>query len=86
MIQRLARAAPEAAAVAPKQAGRWQPLFGRYSVEQALPVVRTLLGCRKLALQQVFAGLGPAAVELDLDAAEVTALSDWDRPADLEPR
>ena len=83
MIQRLARVAPEAAAVAPKQAGRWQPLFARYSVEAALPIVRTLLGSRTFTLQQVFVELGPAAVELVLDAEELTALNDWDRPEDL---
>lgn len=72
-----------AQALAPREEGRWQPLFARYRPEQVLPIVQGLLARRESALQAVFHGLGAGAVELELSPVERARLHDWDTPEDV---
>jgi molybdopterin-guanine dinucleotide biosynthesis protein A len=92
ILKRLAKEAPEAAALAPCDAdGRWQPLFARYLPEVLLPHVEIALSEERTSLQYLFERLGERARALDLSPAEWASLQDWDRPSDMltehpEPR
>jgi molybdenum cofactor guanylyltransferase len=83
LLERLLHEQPAALALAPREAGRWQPLFARYRPAQVLPVVQELLERRQSALQAVFSELGPGAVELELAPDERAQLRDWDTPEDV---
>ena len=73
----------DAAAIAPRPGGVWQPLFARYSPGECIPVLRAALDARRFAARAVLEGLGPRATELPLDAAEAAQLDDWDEPGDM---
>ena len=83
LLTRLAHAPSEAAAVAPKQDGFWQPLFARYSVATCEPVVTDLIAHHQLSLQRVFEALGSEAHEMPLNDSEAAQLLDWDSPEDI---
>lgn len=70
-------------ACAPRQEGRWQPLFARYRSKLALPAVERCLEQSHSSLQAVFRQLGSDATELELSESERSALDDWDSPLDL---
>lgn len=84
LIQRLAAHAPEAAAVAPRSDGKWQPLMARYEPHRALLAARAALAAGERALYCVLDRLGSGTVELPLAAEEAALLRDWDEPADLD--
>jgi molybdopterin-guanine dinucleotide biosynthesis protein A len=87
LIQRLYLEEPEAAALAPRQENRWQPLFARYRPTALLPVVDAALAGGHRSLQTLFANLagqGARTAELVLSADEQRALHDWDRPSDMD--
>jgi molybdenum cofactor guanylyltransferase len=80
LLRRLIEQASEAAALAPRIDGRWQPLFARYHAPRALGVARRhLVGSR--SLQGVLDELG--ADELTLSPAERAEQADWDSPGDI---
>jgi len=88
LVRRLLHEAPGAVALAPRQAGRWQPLVARYRPARVLPVVDAALGVGSTSLQAIFEGLrvaGQPAVELVLSADELRSIDDWDLPSDLPP-
>jgi molybdopterin-guanine dinucleotide biosynthesis protein A len=82
LVARVGHHAPEAAAVAPRPDGIWQPLVARYVPERVLPVLDAALGAGERALSRLLERLGPAAVELPLSAGELDLLADWDSAAD----
>jgi molybdopterin-guanine dinucleotide biosynthesis protein A len=87
LLRRLYLEEASAAALAPREVKRWQPLFARYRPAAALPALEAALAAGETSLQQVFAGLagGPEPViELVLSAAERQAIQDWDRPSDMD--
>jgi molybdenum cofactor guanylyltransferase len=79
LLDRLGRHPDTAPVVAPRRAGRWEPLFARYT-GVALPVVTARIARRALALQGLLDELGVS--ELPLLPGEETLLTDWDRPED----
>jgi molybdopterin-guanine dinucleotide biosynthesis protein A len=97
LVRRLCLEQPGVAALAPRQAGRWQPLFARYQPDAVLPALETALAAGQTALQSIFRGLepGPAfpvgdnrertprASELVLTPGEERELLDWDSPDDM---
>ena len=84
LLTRLVTEQPDAAALAPRDAERWQPLFARYRPERVLPVLDALLARGEASMQPLFAELAEHACELALDAAERARLTDWDTPADMD--
>lgn len=86
VVARVARAAPDALAVAPKTDGIWQPLCARYSPRDCLPVARRLVAEKTHGLCRLLDALGTGAVPLLLDDGEAGALQDWDTPEDMEGR
>ena len=97
LVRRLCLEQPGVAALAPRQAERWQPLFARYQPEAVLPVLEQALTAGQTALQSIFRGLqagraafvesangaAPRASELALDPDEEHELRDWDSPDDM---
>jgi molybdopterin-guanine dinucleotide biosynthesis protein A len=86
LVRRLLHEAPQAPALAPRQAGRWQPLVARYRPAAVLPVVDAAIGRGSTSLQAIFDGLlgaGQPAMELQLSAEELRSIEDWDLPSDL---
>jgi molybdopterin-guanine dinucleotide biosynthesis protein A len=87
MIRRLCFEHVGAPALAPREAGRWQPLFARYRPQPALAAIDVALASGRTSLQSIFEILAAGAdrsVELVLDADETTRLRDWDRPSDMQ--
>lgn len=87
LVRRLYREEPEAVALAPREAERWQPLFARYRPGPVLPVLDAALARGQTSLQAIFEGLmgqGALVAELALSASERQALRDWDRPSDMD--
>lgn len=87
MIRRLCLEAAGAAALAPREAGRWQPLFARYRPGPALAAIDLALASGRTSLQSIFDGIGAGrdrCVELALDSEERARLRDWDRPSDMD--
>jgi molybdopterin-guanine dinucleotide biosynthesis protein A len=78
--------APDAAAVAPRLGGKWQPLFARYVPEHCLPHAERLLAEGRRAAHGILDSLGGAAAVLPLNEADERALDDWDCPDDLRRR
>jgi molybdopterin-guanine dinucleotide biosynthesis protein A len=77
LLERLVTHAPQAAAVAPRMAGIWEPLFARYAPERCLPAARDAR-----APWRVLEAVG--AAELPLSDAEHGLLHDWDTPDDVQ--
>jgi molybdenum cofactor guanylyltransferase len=87
LVRRLFRDEPTAAALAPREGARWQPLFARYRPALVLPVIDAALARDRTSLQVIFEGLagrGAIVAELDLSSSEREALRDWDRPSDMD--
>jgi molybdopterin-guanine dinucleotide biosynthesis protein A len=86
LIRRICFERVGAAALAPREAGRWQPLFARYRPDPALAAIDAALVSGRTSLQAIFDILGTGAdrsVELELTADERRKLRDWDRPSDM---
>jgi molybdopterin-guanine dinucleotide biosynthesis protein A len=81
LLGRLAAHPSRAPALAPKRAGRWEPLFARYDAAGCAPAVRARLARKELSLQGLLGEL--RADELPLLPGEHTLLEDWDRPEDV---
>lgn len=86
LVERLFVEAPQAAALAPREGSRWQPLFARYAPADVLPALDAVLSRGDTALQGVLAALGDRAAVLALNDSERAALIDWDRPNDVNRR
>jgi len=87
LIRRLCFEHAGAAALAPREAGRWQPLFARYRPQPVLAAIDVALASGRTSLQSIFDILdarGDRSVELALSADEASRLRDWDRPSDME--
>jgi molybdopterin-guanine dinucleotide biosynthesis protein A len=82
LLLRLTAEQPEARALAPRQAERWQPFFARYASFAALEGVEQTLAAGDRSLQRVLQRLEPA--ELLLSESERDQLRDWDRPEDIQ--
>jgi molybdopterin-guanine dinucleotide biosynthesis protein A len=82
LLGRLARAEPDASALAPRDGGKWSPLFARYDAPRVEGVARALLASGTRAVHAVLDACD--ARELVLSARERAVLRDWDEPADLE--
>jgi molybdopterin-guanine dinucleotide biosynthesis protein A len=82
MLARLASFAPEAAAVAPRDAGVWSPLFARYDPGKVLGVARAKLAAGEGRLWAVLDAVD--ARELPLATGERARLRDWDEPSDID--
>jgi molybdopterin-guanine dinucleotide biosynthesis protein A len=80
LVERLV-AAPDAAVVAPRRDGRWEPLCARYDPARVLPVAHQRIAAGRHALGGLIDAAG--GVELSLEPGEERELEDWDRPADL---
>lgn len=83
LLERLCFSLPDAAALAPFEGGRWQPLFARYAPAVVLPVLDAALSRLETSLQVLFDGLGAQARVFELSALEQQTLQDWDRPSDV---
>ncbi|HEX7671541.1 MAG TPA: NTP transferase domain-containing protein [Polyangiaceae bacterium] len=83
LVGRLAAYAPDAAAVAPRTEGLWQPLFARYDAPACRSLATDLLSADRRALRGVLERLGDRAVELPLTREEAGLLDDWDAPTDV---
>lgn len=87
LIRRLCFEHVGAPALAPREAGRWQPLFARYRPQPVLAAIDAALGSGRTSLQSIFDILDAGAdrsVELALSADETMRLRDWDRPSDKD--
>jgi len=82
MLASLASYAPDAAAVAPRQDGKWSALFARYDSRRAAPAAVALLASGVRSVQPLLDVCG--ARELPLSPEERAALRDWDRPGDVD--
>lgn len=78
ILERLARHPSAADAVAPRRAGRWEPMLARYRAPAARPVLERALAEGVRSFQELFERLG--VEPLELDAALERALIDWDTP------
>jgi molybdopterin-guanine dinucleotide biosynthesis protein A len=86
LLSRLAREAPDAAALAPRPDGIWQPLFARYASDACGNVAARALDGGARALHRVLDALGDGAAEFRLSDEEAPLLRDWDSPEDVNPR
>jgi molybdopterin-guanine dinucleotide biosynthesis protein A len=84
LVEKLAYHPSVAIALAPKEAGKWQPLFARFQVARALGPARRRAALGHLSLQGLLDELG--AETLVLDQAELRELRDWDTPEDFARR
>jgi molybdopterin-guanine dinucleotide biosynthesis protein A len=71
----------DAAIVAPRREGRWEPLCAVYDAERVLPIARRRAASNRHSLQSLLDEVG--ATELPLSAAETREMHDWDTPEDL---
>lgn len=83
LVEKLLRHAPNAAAVAPRVDGVWQPLCARYAPDATLTAARAALGDGQRALWRVLARLGDRVRELPLTRGQAALLADWDAPDDV---
>ncbi len=81
LLERLAGYDDGPPIVAPRQGGRWSPLFARYDSARVLESARARLERGDLALQPLLDAAG--ARELTLSAEEHRTLEDWDTPEDI---
>lgn len=81
LLARIVGTAPEAAAVAPRRGGRWEPLCARYAPEPARRAAHGVLESGRRSLQAVLDALGRDAVPLTI--ADPSTVKDWDEPGDM---
>jgi molybdopterin-guanine dinucleotide biosynthesis protein A len=87
LIRRLCFEHVGAAALAPREAGRWQPLFARYRPQPTLAAIEIALAAGRSSIQSIFEILDTGvdrSAELVLDADEKQRIRDWDRPSDMD--
>jgi molybdopterin-guanine dinucleotide biosynthesis protein A len=82
LLVRLAREAPAAVFLAPREGELWSTLVARYAVA-ALAAVDAAIDAREHALQKVVRRLGASASELSVSHEERRELRDWDVPGDV---
>lgn len=83
LLERLWSERPDAAALAPREDGRWHPLFARYRASDVLPHVDAALAAGQTSLQIIFERLALQAAVMALSGSERDAIVDWDRPSDV---
>jgi molybdopterin-guanine dinucleotide biosynthesis protein A len=81
LVARLLAAPDDAAIVAPRRDGRWEPLCARYDPRRVLPVAVTRAASDDHSLQRLLSDAG--AVELPLEPGEDGELTDWDTAEDV---
>jgi molybdopterin-guanine dinucleotide biosynthesis protein A len=81
LVARLLAAPAEVALVAPRRAGRWEPLCARYDAAAILPLAIARARGTEHSLQRLLDDA--AAVELPLAPDEADGLRDWDTPEDV---
>lgn len=81
LLHRLATACAGAAAVAPRRAQRWEPLFARYAAQEALLVAERRAAAGRCDLQGLLDDLH--ATVLPTEASDEPLLDDWDCPGDV---
>ncbi|MGC4089971.1 MAG: molybdenum cofactor guanylyltransferase [Polyangiaceae bacterium] len=82
LLARLANEAPDAAALAPRRDGHWEPLCARYGTS-LLTLAEDAVAAQRLSLQHLFEHLGEKAQPLTLSPEEERQLFDWDTPEDI---
>jgi molybdopterin-guanine dinucleotide biosynthesis protein A len=85
MLARLVDHAPDAPAVAAREAGAraiWSPLFARYDASRVRSVARAKLDAGERSLRAVLESI--ETCELPLTLEERRALRDWDSPSDID--
>ena len=80
LVRKLA-AAPDAPVVAPRRAGKWEPLFARYDSARVLGAARARLERGELGLQGLLDEVG--AIALPVTPDEAAKLDDWDTPQQI---
>ena len=83
LVARLLHAPVGSPIVAPRQDGRWQPLFARYDAVRVVDVAVARSRSIDHSLQRLLDVVG--AEELPLQPAEAAQLRDWDSPEDVGP-
>jgi molybdenum cofactor guanylyltransferase len=81
LIERLLTTSPRAPIVAPRRAGRWEPLCARYDPPAVLSRALAMTRSTDHSLQRLLQDVG--AVELPLEPHQADELRDWDTPDDL---
>jgi molybdopterin-guanine dinucleotide biosynthesis protein A len=84
LVHRLLDASPDAAILAPRRDGRWEPLCARYDPARVLGPAAARARADDHSLQRLLGDMG--ATELPLSPHEANQLHDWDSPKDLNPR
>ena len=85
LLERVLTSSPDAAILAPRRDGRWEPLCARYDPSRVLATASArarLHGKNDHSLQRLLDDVG--AAELDLAPHEAAELHDWDAPSDIE--
>ena len=82
LVERLLVESPHAPILAPRRAGKWEPMCARYDSARVITTARALAGGPNRSLQRLLEEVG--AVELTLRDGEGAQLRDWDRPEDVE--
>jgi molybdopterin-guanine dinucleotide biosynthesis protein A len=82
LVEHLLTTSPEAAILAPRRNGRWEPLCARYEPSRVLATAVECAQTRDHSLQRLLGCAG--ARELCLAPGEVAELHDWDAPLDIE--
>jgi molybdopterin-guanine dinucleotide biosynthesis protein A len=81
LVERLV-AAPEAAVVAPRRSGVWEPLCARYDARRVLPCAVRRIAEGRYGLQSLLLEVG--AAPLPLQPGDAAQLRDWDTPEDVQ--
>jgi molybdopterin-guanine dinucleotide biosynthesis protein A len=81
LVERLV-AAPDAAIVAPRRNGVWEPLCARYDAQQVLPCALRRVAAGRYSLQSLLEEVG--AAPLSLEPGDAAQLRDWDAPEDMK--
>lgn len=81
LIARLVESTLDAAVIAPRREGRWEPFFARYDAARVLPVALARAAGEGRSLQRLLDDAG--ARELPIVASEADELRDWDTPDDV---
>lgn len=81
LIRRLLTASPNAPVVAPRRAGRWEPLCARYDGPRVLEHAVSLSEGSRHSLQRLLDDVG--AMDLPLAQQQFDEMCDWDTPEDI---